>query len=118
MQMSTYPKTNEDLLNGQCDGTDEFFVLYESDDCSKRIVLFRNQLKQIEYILMSPCLTVKANKEKIIQRNFFMLDEYFVLLEHQPVIIRFLNSCDERLIYFRAFFGMTVSQFFNTISKP
>lgn len=56
----------DDLKIGLVDETDEHIILYESSDKTERIVLFRNMIRQIEYVLLSPSLIHTAeNIQKI-----------------------------------------------------
>lgn len=59
----------DDLNIGLLDQTDEYVVLYESDDKTERIVLFRNIQRQIEYILLSPSLLC-SDDSKFLTRNY------------------------------------------------
>jgi hypothetical protein len=104
----------DDLNIGLAAGTDEYLVLYESDDKTERIVLFRNMLTQIEYILLSPHL-LDATERNRLMRNYLELNEYHLLLKHQYKIQLYQFKFN-RLALFHAFFRMTTSAFFNSIA--
>lgn len=104
----------DDLNIGLADETDEYLVLYESNDKSERIVLFRNMLKQVEYILLSPNL-LDATIRTRLMRNYLELDEYHLLLKHRYKIQLYQFKYN-RLALFHAFFRMTTTAFFKSIA--
>lgn len=105
----------DDLNIGLAAETDEFLVLYESYDKKERIVLFRNMLKQVEYVLLSPHL-LEATERPRTMRNYLELNEYHLLLNHRNKIQLYQFKYD-RLGLFHAFFRMTTSAFFKSIAS-
>jgi hypothetical protein len=104
----------DDLNIGLADGADEYIVLYESQDKTERIVLFRNMQRQIEYILLSPNL-LYSDGDIYLARCYLELNEYHFLLNHRNKIqlYQFRNN---RLELFHAFFRMTTTGFFKSIT--
>jgi hypothetical protein len=104
----------DDLNIGLADGTDEFIVLYESEDRTERIVLFRNRIRQIEYILLSPNL-LYLDGDIHLAKFYLEFNEYHFLLNHRNKIqlYQFRNN---RLALFHAFFRMTTTAFFKSIA--
>lgn len=104
----------DDLNIGLADGADEYIVLYESQDKTERIVLFRNMQRQIEYILLSPNLLF-SDENTHLARCYLELSEYHFLLNHRNKIqlYQFRNN---RLALFHAFFKMTTTAFFKSIA--
>jgi hypothetical protein len=103
----------DDLNIGLAAETDEYIVLYESSDKTERIVLFRNMQRQIEYILLSPCL-LYSEVQPSFARHYLELNEYHLLLRHRNKI-QLYQFKDNRLALFHAFFRMTTTSFFASI---
>jgi hypothetical protein len=103
----------DDLNVGLADGTDEYIVLYESEDRTERIVLFRNMQRQIEYILLSPSLMC-SDENLSLAKTYLKLNEYHFLLNHRYKI-QLYQFKDNRIALFHAFFRMTTTAFFKSI---
>lgn len=104
----------DDLNIGLADQVDEYIILYESSDKTERIVLFRNMIRQIEYILLSPSL-IHTTENTRSTKSYLELNEYHLLLNHRNKI-QLYQFKDNRIALFHAFFRMTTTSFFNSIA--
>jgi UV DNA damage repair endonuclease len=97
---------------GSCAETngDEYFVLYESPCRTERIVLFRNVVRQLEYVMIS--LSLASNN--IVQIISF--NEYQQLIHHARKI-QLYQFKEDNLENFHYFFGMTTSAFLSQLTK-
>ena len=94
---------------------DELFVLYESEDRLERIVLYRSIEQQIEYILISPNLVKLCDDYNPTGSNILFIDQYHTILMQKRNIQLYLIEEDNILLFYK-FFGMGISEFFDSIS--
>lgn len=95
----------------------ERFVLYECLQTNVNIVLHRNLRQQFEYVLMSHALVPVSYSKGFFYKNFFMMDEYQVLLCFKSNIVDYLHQCEHRQQLFEAFFNMSINAFFRSIDS-
>lgn len=91
------------------DWANEYIVLYESAD--ELIVLHRNIMRNEEFILLSGQSSADSSTEAKYLLDFV---EYDQLIPHQ-FKIRGYHKRKDNFQLFKAFFGQSISDFFNTI---
>ena len=94
---------------------DEQFMLYESENKLEKIFLFRSIEQQLEYILLSPCLVAQCEVQNLLGSNILFFEQYHMLLLHKRNIQLYLIT-EDKLSLFHRFFGMTTTEFFDSIS--
>jgi hypothetical protein len=104
-----------ELSSDASNENDELFKLYESDDKLEKIVLNRSVERQIEYIMLSRGLCVSCEIHNPYGSNILSMDQYHLILRHKRTIQLYqFQECTLEL--FHRFFGMTTTEFFDSIS--
>lgn len=112
MATALHPQQQKSELT---DNEHECFVLYASPTSNARIVLHRNMRQQFEYVLISQSLVPESLSGEFFIKNFFMMNEYAVLLHFQLEIVDYLSQCEQQQHLFECFFNMSIDAFFRTI---
>ena len=117
-------KLEIDMMNSEiaCDfgsaigsENDEVFKLFESDDKREKIILNRSVQQQVEYIMLSPNLSVPCKIHNPLGSNVLSMDQYHLILRHKRSI-QLYQMREGTLELFYLFFRMTTSEFFDSIS--
>lgn len=94
---------------------DEQFILYESENKLEKIVLYRSIESQLEYILMTPNLVRICEIHNPLGCNILFTKQYHFILSHKRNI-QLYQSQKDTLELFHIFFGMTTTEYFDSIS--
>ena len=94
---------------------DEIFKLYESDDMLERIVLYRSIEQKLEYIMLTPNLVERCEIHNPLRGNILFMNQYHLILRHKRSIQCYLIQ-EDKLVLFSQIFGMSTSDFFDSIS--
>ena len=73
---------------------DDVFILYESNDKTERIVLYRSIEQQIEYILMSTSFVSVCEVHNPTGSNILFMNQYHMILRHKRCIQLYLINKD------------------------
>ena len=103
-------KTHNNLItDNDCEWANEFIVLYESGH--EHIILHRNMIRGEEFAIM----TCNLFNDNSVNRLWCGMANYHHLLEYRFAIQRY--QMNDSFVQFKAFFNMTIDEFFERISK-
>jgi hypothetical protein len=95
--------------------TDEVYTLFESDDKIERILVYRNNEMNTEYMMLSPSLIKACERYNPLGSNIIFPEQYWVIKEFQRKIEGY--QLEKGIIeWFSRFFGVSMSEFFHSIA--
>lgn len=91
--------------------TDEVFTLFESDDIIERILVYRNNTMNIEYMMLSASLVNVCERYNPLGSNIIFPEQYQVINVFKSKVECYQTD-KGHLEQFINFFGVSIAEFF------